>query len=118
MTDIASDLKERLDYAAYFYLSAGEHDPEAVVDGNVIVRDKAKSDFEDQMIDTFERLRDSVDGIPLAILAKTELLRVKIGSENYDRTLGEAIAKVGRTSFPNTAKEFLETLNLSLEFSK
>lgn len=118
MTDIASELKERLDYAAYFYLSAWEHDPEGVVDGNVIVRDEAKSDFEDQMIATFEKLRDGVDGIPLAIIAKTEALREKIGPETYERILGEAIAKVGRTSFPNTAKEFLETLNLSLEFSK
>lgn len=115
MTDIASDLKERLDYAAYFYLSAWEHDSEAVVDGNVIVRDEAKSDFEDQMIATFEKLRDGVDGIPLTILAKTEALRVKIGQEKYEAALIEAIQNIGHTTLPQDASEFLNSLNRSLQ---
>ncbi len=118
MNDIASDLKERLDYAAYFYLSAWEHDPETVIDGNVIVRDEDKSDFEDQMIDTFEKLRDGVDAIPLAILAKAEELRVTIGSEKYEALVIEAIQGIGRCILPKDAAEFLELMMTNGPFAE
>lgn len=111
MSDISNDLKERLDYAAYFYLSAWEHDPETVIDGNVIVRDEAKSDAEDQMIATFEMLRDSADSIPLAIIAKTEELRATIGPKKHEELLVSAIQDIGRGSIPKDATEFLQILN-------
>lgn len=113
MTDIANDLKERFDYAAYFYLSAWEHDPEMFIDGNVIVRDEAKSDFEDQMIDTFEKLRDSVDAISPVIIAKADELRTSVGQEKYEELVVSAIQNVGCTSLPKDATEFLESLMVS-----
>lgn len=58
MKDIASDLKERFDYAAYFYLSAWERDPNGLINDQIVYD---YTDAETQLIDTFETLRDSVD---------------------------------------------------------
>lgn len=117
MADIAKDLKERFDYVAYFFLSAWEHDPEAKIVGNTIVRDKGKEDAEDRVIDTFEKLRDSADAIPPTVIEKTEELHSSIGPKNYEALLVEAIQNVGRSSLPSNANEFLEALNLSLQNS-
>jgi hypothetical protein len=116
MTDIASDLKAGLDYAAYFYLSAWEHDPQTVIKDNAITeRDPAREDHEIRMIEIFEGLRDSVDAIPLAIISKTKELRTAIGPEKYEALLIEATRRVGRTSFFKDASEFLEMLNSSMQ---
>ncbi len=69
------------------------------------------------MIDTFERLRDSTEAIPLAVVSKAEELRSSIGSKRYEALLVEAIQNVGRSSLPRDATEFLETLNLALQNS-
>jgi hypothetical protein len=43
-----------------FLIEPWEHDPETVIDGNVIFRDQSTSDAEDQVIATLEMLLDSV----------------------------------------------------------
>lgn len=97
--------------------SAWEHDPETKIVGDTIVRDKDKEDAEDQMIDTFERLRESVDRIPPATIARAEELRTSIGPEQYEALVIEAIQNVDRQPLPSNATEFLETLNLSIQNS-
>ena len=117
MNDIASDLKERFDYASYFFMSVWEHDPDTKVVGNTIVHDKDKEDAEDQLIDTFERLSDSVEDVPQALISNTEELRRIIGREKYEALLIEAIQNVGPNFLPCNATDFLETLNSSLQNS-
>lgn len=106
MSDVAADLKERFEHAANWHWSAWEFDPDARIVGNVIVRDEAKEDADSRMAEAFEALRDSVDAIPPATIAKTEALRARIGAETYERILGDMIASIGSASFPNTANEF------------
>lgn len=117
MADIKKDLKERFDFAAYFFMSAWEHDPETKIVGNSITRGKDKEDAEGQMIDTFEKLRDSADSIPSLIVAKAEELRMAVGAEKYETLVIEAIQNVGFRPLPGDAAEFLETLNSSLQNS-
>lgn len=69
------------------------------------------------MIDTFEKLRDSVSAIPPAIIRKAEELHSSIGPDKYEALLIEAIQNLGRSSLPSNATEFLEALNLSLQNS-
>lgn len=118
MPNIADDLKERFDHAAYVYLSAWEYNPETIIEGNVIVRDQSKYEFEDQMIEVFEKLRDSLDGVPSSIIAKAEELRAAAGPEKYEIIVIQAIQNVGYNSFPSTANQFLESLTLSLQFKR
>jgi len=118
MTDIAKDLRERFDYAVYFFQSAWERDPETVIEGNVIIRDKDQSDFEDCVIDTFQKLTDSLADVTPATIAKAEELRLAVGSEKYEAIVTKAIQNVGYNSFPSTANQFLESLMLSLQFAE
>lgn len=83
-----------------------------MIDENTI---RECTDAENQMIDTFEELRNSVDAVPLAIIAKAEELRASIGPEKYEPIVIEAIQNIGCKSLPSNATEFLESLNLSLQ---
>ncbi len=107
MTDIASDLKERFDYAAYFYLSAWERDPNGLVNDQIVYD---YTDAEDQLIDTFESLRDSVDVIPESIIATVEKMRATVGPEKYEELVGNAIQNIGRNTLPKDATEFLKAI--------
>jgi hypothetical protein len=118
MNDIASDLIQRFTYASYFSLSAWEHDPETHIVGTTIVRDKDREDTESKLIDTFEKLCDSVNAVPSSLIAKTEELRASLAPGKYEAVLIEAIQNVGRKSFPKDATEFVESLNSSLELAK
>lgn len=109
MTDIKSDLRRRFDYAAYFYLSAWERDPNGLIDEQIVYD---YSDAENQLIDTFENLRDSVDAIPATIVANVEKVRVTVGPEKYEQFLISAIQNIGAPNFPKDATEFLEQLIL------
>ncbi|RTL77237.1 MAG: hypothetical protein EKK35_17900 [Bradyrhizobiaceae bacterium] len=107
MKDIASDLKERFDYAAYFYLSAWERDPNGLIDEQ-IVYDYA--DAETQLIDTFETLRDSVDAVPESLIAAADKMRSTLGPEKFAGLVGDAIQNIGRGTLPKDATEFLEVI--------
>lgn len=113
MFDVANDLRERFDYAAYFYLSAWERDPNTRIEGNVIVREE--NEVEEMLIDTFETLRDTVDAVPDALIEAIDALRLQFGPERYERIVVENIQAIGAQSMPRNATEFVETLNRSME---
>jgi hypothetical protein len=54
----------------------------------------------------FECLHDDVDEIPQIVLEAAESLIAKIEAAVFERHLQSALAAVGDTSFPNSAKEF------------
>lgn len=107
MTDIASDLKKRFDYAAYFYLSAWERDPNGLIDEQIVYD---YTDAETQLIDTFETLRDSVDAVPDSIIAAADKMRSTLGLKKYEELVGDAIQNIGRGTLPKDATEFLEAI--------
>jgi restriction endonuclease Mrr len=113
MFNVANDLRERFDYAAYFYLSAWERDPNMRIEGNTIIREE--DDFEEIMIDTFEALRDSVEAVPAALLSNTLELRSQIGPERFEQIVVERIQAIGAGSLPRDATEFVEALNRILQ---
>lgn len=118
MFDVKSVLRERFDYAAYFYLSAWEHDPNMEIVNNTITgRDPVLEDDESRMIELFEDLRDSVDAIPPINIADIEARRAALGADRFEAILELAIKAVGRQSFPSRATDFAETLILNLQFA-
>lgn len=111
MTDIASDLKGCFDDFVYGYLSAWEYDPQTVIKNNMITgRDPERENHEDRLIEVLEKLRDSVDSIPPAILTKTEKSRATIGPKKYEELLVSAIRGIGVRTIPQDASEFLHSL--------
>lgn len=113
MIDLATDLKERFDFAAYFYVSGWERDPNMRIEGNTIIREE--DDFEEIMIDTFEALRDSVSAVPNTLIGEAEMFRSQIGPEQYERIVVEGIQAIGRGWLPRDATEFVEALNRTLQ---
>lgn len=113
MFDVANDLRERFGYAAYFYLSAWERDPDTIIEGNTIIREE--DDLEEIMIDTFEALRDSVDAVPETLINNTLELRSQIEPEQFEKIVVESIQAIGAGSLPRDATEFVEILNRSLQ---
>jgi hypothetical protein len=102
MTDFASDLRERFDWAMYLSLEAYEVLP----DGKSFVR----SDEDERAIGIFQTLRDSVNGIPPPLIAAAEEL-CAAAPELFEKTLGQGVQTVGREFFPTSATGFVEVLN-------
>ena len=115
--DISDDLKRRLSDSAYWYLSAWEFDPEAYVEDTDIVRDEVKEEKDGRMAEIFEKLRDSVGAIPQFIIAKTAELHATVGHERYEQLVGFSVKNVGRTTLPNNATEFVQSLNLLMQYN-
>jgi hypothetical protein len=106
MTDIASDLKERFDWAMYHCLETYTVLP----DGKSIVR----SDEDEQAIGVFKSLYDSVDAIPPTLIKTAEELRTAV-PEKFEQTLVHGVQVVGFGYFPTSATEFVEFLNRSVQ---
>lgn len=70
---------------------------------------------EDQMIDTFEKLRESVDSVPAAMVAEVERMRSDVGTEKYEELLIGAVQNIGRGTLRKDATEFFESLKLALQ---
>jgi hypothetical protein len=98
MIDIAKELEERFDFAAAHFQS---------FDG--------RSDLDD-LVELFERLRDTVDQIPAPMIERTQELYEFVGPEQFERTLVAGIQGVGRTFAPSDASDFMRMLDLSLSF--
>lgn len=108
MFDVIEDLRERFDHAAYFYLTAWEHDPAMRIEGNVIIREK--NDVEEMLIDTFEALLDTVDAVPGDLIRTVSALYARIGPEQYDQIAGDCIVAITRQFLPRNATEFAAML--------
>jgi hypothetical protein len=106
MTDIASDLKERFDWAMYHCLEAYTVLP----DGKSIVR----SDEDEQAIGVFKNLYDSVDAIPPTLIKTAEKLRTAV-PEKFELTLVHGVQVVRCGYFPTSATEFVEFLNRTVQ---
>jgi hypothetical protein len=116
MFDVRQDLRERFDYAAYFYLSAWERDPDTRIEGNEIVRDERREEFEDQMTDTFEALRDTVDAVPADMLKGIEDWRSRVGAKQYEEIVGNSL--IDMKPLPRNATEFVQVLNSALALTQ
>jgi hypothetical protein len=102
MNDVASDLKERFDFAMYLNLEAYEVLP----DGKSIVR----SDDAESAIDIFKNLRDSVDSIPPSLITAADELRA-VAPDLFEETLVYGIQMIRFELTPTSATEFVEGLN-------
>jgi hypothetical protein len=98
MIDFAKDLAERFDFAAAHYQSLDD-----------------RSDLDD-LVELFEKLRDTVDRIPTPMIERTRELYEFVGPEQFERTLVASVQGVGSVFVPNDASDFMKMLDLSLSF--
>jgi hypothetical protein len=106
MTDFASGLKERFDWAMYLSLEAYE----VLADGRSFVR----SDHDERAIGIFENLRDSVDAIAPPLVEAAEALRSG-APDLFEKTLSYALQAVGTEPGPASAADFVEILNRTVQ---
>jgi hypothetical protein len=106
MTDFASDLKQRFDWAMDLSLESYEVLP----DGKSFVR----SDQDENAIEVFKSLLDTVGAIPPSLITAADELRAA-APELFEKLLERAIEKVGGDFFPTSAAEFVEVLNQTVQ---
>ncbi len=106
MADVATDLKQRLDWAMDVSLEAYEVLP----DGRSFVR----SDEDERAIGIFETLHDTVDVIPPSLITSAEELRAT-APELFEKTLVHWIGMVGSDFSPANAAAFVEILNWTVQ---
>jgi hypothetical protein len=107
MTDIATDLRERFEFAIiWFYersevMSDGESDPDL-------------SDDDAKAVELLKVLLDTVDAIPPTLIEASETLR-HTTPDLFEKMLVHGVQVVGFGFALTTATEFLETLNRTVE---
>jgi hypothetical protein len=107
MTDIATDLRERFEFAIiWFYersevMSDGESDPDL-------------SDDDAKAVELLKALLDTVDAIPPPLIKASETLR-DATPDLFEKMLVHGVQVVGFGFAPATATEFLEALNRTVE---
>jgi hypothetical protein len=106
MKDVASDLKERFDWAMYLSLEAYVVLP----DGKSFER----SDEDEYAIGVYKNLRDTVDAMPLPLIEATEKLRA-VAPEKFEEALVQGVRVVGFGFSPASAAEFVEVLNRTVQ---
>src|SRR5690242_16856115 len=107
MTDLAKDLQERFDFAAYHIMSLWEYEPDGMIDERTI---RDTTDSEQRMIDLFEKLRDTADQIPAPALERTRELSEFVGPEQFEQALRKAFRGIGSTFVPTDASDFIKML--------
>lgn len=118
MISLPDRLKESFDNYAYDYLTGWEHDPRMEIINNCITgRDPELEAHEREMVELFERLRDSVDAIPATVIADVETRRSMLGNEKFEAVFKPTVEAVGVNSFPKNATDFIGTLMLNLQFA-
>jgi hypothetical protein len=98
MADVATDLKQRFDWAMSVCLEAYEVLPDG--------RSFERSDEDELAIGIFERLCITVDAIPPSLIASAEQLRV-VQPELFEKLLTQRIGAIGTSFSPANATEFL-----------
>jgi hypothetical protein len=99
MADVATDLKQRFEWAMDVCLEAYE----VLADGRSFVR----SDEDERSIEIFKRLCDTVDAIPPSLIASAEELR-GAKPQLFEQRVARRIEAVGSDYEPANAAEFLE----------
>ena len=105
MTDIATDLKQKFEWAMNLCLESYE----VLADG----RSFERSDRDEYAIEVFKQLHDSVDAIPPSLIQATEQLRAE-APEFFQRILEQKIQFIGPGFVPTNAAEFLGTLHQAM----
>jgi hypothetical protein len=99
MANVATDLKQRFDWAMDVCLEAYEVLP----DGRSIER----SDQDELAIEIFKRLGNTIDAIPPSLVASAEQIRAA-QPELFEKLLTQVIGTVGSTFSPADATEFVD----------
>lgn len=107
MTDIASDLRERFDFAVLWFLEKYE----VLSDGQTVTD---LSDEDARAVDILNTLRDTVDSVPPLLIEATEALR-DAAPDLFEMTLTHGVQVVGFGFVPTNATEFLEVLNRTIQ---
>jgi hypothetical protein len=105
MIDIASDLKNRFELAALWFLERRDvmHGVEASL-----------PDKDAKAVKILDILRDSVDIIPPSLIRTAEALRADT-PDAFERWLVHGVQVVGFGFYPADATEFLRALNHTVE---
>jgi len=98
MSDLAMDLKQGFEWAMDVCLEAYEVLPDG--------RSFERSDVDERAIKIFERLGNTVEEIPPALIASAEALRAD-EPDLFERLLEQRFGAVGSDFSPASATEFL-----------
>jgi hypothetical protein len=104
MNDLA-DLKERFDFAAIWFLERSDkmHGVEASL-----------PDKDAKAVEILKSLRDSVDAIPPSLIRTAEALRTD-APEAFEKWLVHGVQAVGFGFYPESATEFVQALNNTVQ---
>jgi hypothetical protein len=105
MIDFPTDLKERFDFAAIWFLDRSEK-----MDG----LEASLSEKDAKAVETLKNLRDSVDAIPSSQIRTAEALRID-APEAFERWLVHGVQVVGFGFYPASASEFVQALDNSVQ---
>jgi hypothetical protein len=99
MADVATDLKQRFDWAMSICLEAYEVLPDG--------RSFERSDEDELAIGIFERLCNTVDAIPPSLIASAAQLRA-VQPDLFEKLLTQSTRAVGSRFSPVDATEFID----------
>ena len=101
MIDLCTDLKQRFDFAAFWFLDYCE---------KFHGLDASLPDKDAKAVEILNTLRDSVDAIPSALIRTAEAFRTD-APEVFERWLLHGVQVVGFGFYPANATEFVQALN-------
>jgi len=104
LTEIASDLRERFDFAVLWFHEKSELDANSLLDEHAIVD---LTEDEARAIKILETLRDTIDAISPSLIKETEELR-DAWPQLFETTLVHGVQVVGFGFFPTSATGFVE----------
>jgi hypothetical protein len=111
MIDVVRDLRERFDFSAYMILSAWEYEPDGMIDERTM---RDFTDSERAYLAIFEKLRDTVDAIPVSLIRTAEERYAALGPERYEEAMIANVQAIGCQTHPTDATEFLTTFGADL----
>ena len=111
LTEIASDLRERFDFAVLWFHEKCELDANSLLDEHAIVD---FTDDEARAVKILENLRYTIDAISPSLIKETEELR-DAWPEIFETTLVHGVQVVGFGFFPTSATGFVEVLNRTVQ---
>lgn len=122
MFDAVGDLKDRLESRAIeFYEKWDLEDTcgwlipaETDVD-EFMARQTATAENEERIVGILEKLRSTVDAIPLLLLQELDKLHRAIDAEAYGKLFNECVQGVGLDILPTDATEFVKMLTSRLQ---
>jgi hypothetical protein len=107
MTDIATDLTERFDFAIIWFYERYEVLPDGQSVTDLSVEDS-------KAVELLKTLSDTVGAIPPTLIEASEKLR-DAAPDLFEKMLVHGVQVVGFGFAPTTATDFLETLNWTVQ---